>query len=722
MGKYRGGPRASGGWGSAPDPGCSCFAGVLPGPSTKRLERSERSNQGLGRSPSRRRQTSPPPDPAELTVPQELRVGDQSFGATSIPEASYVDLFRRGGGEGYQHVGKVTHRVTVRRSNNDSAMTSKLRSQNDVLQKEKESHRAILLSGVGSDVKSMKRPNSAAGIRRPMGAGAGSGSSSGLGNSPALTGTSAAKAAAAAVTGSNGPNGSRSLPGSPSSFGTGSASPNFSAYNPSSSSSSSSSLSASSTSATSLSSSASASASSSSSSASKSLASMTTSKKPLSSMSLLSGTMRVLHLLALGPNTVSAISSRTHLPLAEVEAILHEHGKESGGSGANTQYCLADNRYKDLRVWEWKHYSTVERSRIIASSIEAFDRLHYPPDHSARRNIIDPKLRPPKPGSDASAATSTSSTTTGTTSTNTTGTGGSGNSGSNGSASTGSSSSVPNGRASTPISSSSSSSSLNAVANGSPIVYGDPEKNPSSTSTAKKIVGAILKSNGKGTKKLVSSGASTPRAATSSPSPTRNNNHNSTTSSTSSSKKIKSAEYVRDSDEESADYEVITGTGTSFNSAHNTPRSGTPVNNVSTPRPTSSPSLKVAAMHHANTSSPGTITNGTTSSNGAPVKRKAAASGISSSSSSDAKVRKVARSSTPTTSKLQQPASEGDLFELARKFRDTYSEYAKLYSVLSARGKRPKSDIQRLLSMHRDLESWKQLLWASSPKMKKTSI
>jgi hypothetical protein len=58
-------------------------------------------------------------------------------------------------------------------------------------------------------------------------------------------------------------------------------------------------------------------------------------------------------------------------------------------------------------------------------------------------------------------------------------------------------------------------------------------------------------------------------------------------------------------------------------------------------------------------------------------------------------------------------AIDDDLFELARRFKDTYNEYAKLYAVLSKESKRPKGDVQRLLSMHKELESWKQRLWAS---------
>lgn len=59
-------------------------------------------------------------------------------------------------------------------------------------------------------------------------------------------------------------------------------------------------------------------------------------------------------------------------------------------------------------------------------------------------------------------------------------------------------------------------------------------------------------------------------------------------------------------------------------------------------------------------------------------------------------------------------ASSEDMFELARKFREVYDEYRELYSKLSNPRARPPSQVQRLITMHRQLGQWKKTLWSNS--------
>lgn len=64
-------------------------------------------------------------------------------------------------------------------------------------------------------------------------------------------------------------------------------------------------------------------------------------------------------------------------------------------------YTLADSRYKDLRVWEFR-YTPSQRAQVIADSTKVFDTLDIPVDHAYRRNLIDPKIK--KAEADAAAA------------------------------------------------------------------------------------------------------------------------------------------------------------------------------------------------------------------------------------------------------------------------------------------------------------------------------
>ena len=76
----------------------------------------------------------------------------------------------------------------------------------------------------------------------------------------------------------------------------------------------------------------------------------------LSSMSISSAPLRAIHLLALAPISPQRMVQRTKIPLPEVESLLQEYGRSLGDG----TYTLADEVYKDLRVWERK-YSEEQR-------------------------------------------------------------------------------------------------------------------------------------------------------------------------------------------------------------------------------------------------------------------------------------------------------------------------------------------------------------------------
>lgn len=77
---------------------------------------------------------------------------------------------------------------------------------------------------------------------------------------------------------------------------------------------------------------------------------------------------------------------RTKISRPEVESLLKEYGRRLD----DDTYTLADNSYQYLRVWERK-YSEEQRESVIENSIKAFDRLEYPSDHPARKNLSGPE-------------------------------------------------------------------------------------------------------------------------------------------------------------------------------------------------------------------------------------------------------------------------------------------------------------------------------------------
>lgn len=123
------------------------------------------------------------------------------------------------------------------------------------------------------------------------------------------------------------------------------------------------------------------------------------SSKPLNSMNLTSAPNRLAHLLALGPLSFETLLQKIRIPQQDLENLLKQYGHKDSSSLDPTAspngdiYSLADQYYKELRVWDWKLYTPSQRSQVIKDSIAVFDRLGLPADHVARRCLIDPKIR-----------------------------------------------------------------------------------------------------------------------------------------------------------------------------------------------------------------------------------------------------------------------------------------------------------------------------------------
>ncbi|CAN6646794.1 hypothetical protein TRVA0_022S00408 [Trichomonascus vanleenenianus] len=314
--------------------------------------------------------------------------------------------------------------------------------------------------------------------------------------------------------------------------------------------------------------------------------------KPLASLSLTAGPIRALHLLALGPNTVPTVAARTNLSQGDIEAIFAEYATKR----PDGKWVVADSTYKDLRVWDWKYYTSSERQQVIRDSRAAFDRLKYPADHPARLNLDNApaKSRSRPTGSVSPTATTSPTTTTKPASTTTTTT--------------------------TTTSSSSSSSSITTAA--------------SNTAAS----------------------------------------HNSTTN-----------------------YSTLSGAAAS---EHTTPRS------LATPGSSSSSS----SLKRPN--------GGTTTKPPSKRPRTEEESGNGPAATTSGAKRSTPAASSSAQSTKRPSSVDQDLFELAQRFRKTYSEYARLYQHLSAEQKNRKTkaaEVQRLLTMHRELESWKKKIWDMTP-------
>ncbi|KAK4555726.1 hypothetical protein LTR86_006946 [Recurvomyces mirabilis] len=78
----------------------------------------------------------------------------------------------------------------------------------------------------------------------------------------------------------------------------------------------------------------------------------------------------LIHLLAMKPLASEDIVSKTHMPSSELDSILPKVARKVGGT-----WQLMDRAYKDLEAWKFGYTSQEDRKLAIDNAIRAYDRL-----------------------------------------------------------------------------------------------------------------------------------------------------------------------------------------------------------------------------------------------------------------------------------------------------------------------------------------------------------
>ncbi|KAH0548561.1 hypothetical protein GP486_007895 [Trichoglossum hirsutum] len=81
----------------------------------------------------------------------------------------------------------------------------------------------------------------------------------------------------------------------------------------------------------------------------------------------------LIHLLALGPTTLKSLSRKTRCSMEDCKVLLQKVGKEA--KSGNGDWELTDRTYKELDVWNFPYPSGDDRKSAIDNAISAFDRL-----------------------------------------------------------------------------------------------------------------------------------------------------------------------------------------------------------------------------------------------------------------------------------------------------------------------------------------------------------
>ncbi|KAF5093070.1 hypothetical protein D0Z03_002566 [Geotrichum reessii] len=404
------------------------------------------------------------------------------------------------------------------------------------------------------------------------------------------------------------------------------------------------------------------------------------------------------------------MAQKMKIPLSEVENLLKDYGTKVSVDGEEPElYRLADNRYKDLRVWEWK-YSPTLRTQVIAAASKAFDSLEIPKDHVYRRNLIDPRIK--KAEAEAAAAEKDAQR-----------------------------------RAAAEIEAAEKAAAeklafekITEQAKAAKQAGAQVRRQVSNPTSMLQKVAKIGTTNGpKRRSPSVSSDSFQPFSPTSSP-------KLSSTNSASGVAANRKSPVGADGDSPIPSSAPITSKTrkrlhppAAGSSARGTTSTGTPAS-----RSSSFETVQQNSPASSSTNSPPSPPASTASSLLNPRKRKLPASStpdvtIRNAKRSASETAKSSASTTSVPSTLPSPPKPGtagpdeDMFALAQMFREKYSVYEKLYRKISksnnvvtasatafyreAAGddERQNEKVRKLVSLHRELEQVKKRLWAMSP-------
>lgn len=92
--------------------------------------------------------------------------------------------------------------------------------------------------------------------------------------------------------------------------------------------------------------------------------------------------------LAIASCTEAELASRMRVSSDLVRSLLNDLGKQT-----NDGWVLRDAMYKDVKIWDWKHYTSAERTTVISRAAEAFDRFGLAADDPIRTRLTHPEKR-----------------------------------------------------------------------------------------------------------------------------------------------------------------------------------------------------------------------------------------------------------------------------------------------------------------------------------------
>ncbi|KAK4627133.1 hypothetical protein CLAFUW4_04293 [Fulvia fulva] len=91
----------------------------------------------------------------------------------------------------------------------------------------------------------------------------------------------------------------------------------------------------------------------------------------------------LIHLLAIGPLSRDSILERTRIPKDDLDSVLEKIAKQDQG-----KWQLLDRAYKDLDVWKFGYGSQEDRDQVVKNAIRSYDRMRIGKDEKLWQMLL----------------------------------------------------------------------------------------------------------------------------------------------------------------------------------------------------------------------------------------------------------------------------------------------------------------------------------------------
>ncbi|ORY77006.1 hypothetical protein BCR37DRAFT_415361 [Protomyces lactucae-debilis] len=97
---------------------------------------------------------------------------------------------------------------------------------------------------------------------------------------------------------------------------------------------------------------------------------------------------KLIQILAIGASSADELCGKLRTTFEVLQPLLTEVARQ-----VDSEWVLRDSFYAQVKVWDWRHCTTAERTQVVSRATQAFDSLKLPASATARLKLVHPEKR-----------------------------------------------------------------------------------------------------------------------------------------------------------------------------------------------------------------------------------------------------------------------------------------------------------------------------------------